>query len=197
MPGSPAISSTEPRTKPPPVTRSSSGTPEGRRGASCASPASGWSANTRPFRAGRPGPARSAAAPSSAIVFHSPQASHLPAQRPYTAPQFWQMKEGVCFGMVLFFSEAARGLSQVEVPERRAVSFEIAERDGHQQRSKRGSRRQLAAGFALGLPVIVCGAAILADKRKSVPSHSHQWACGFARIVVVICEQSKNVHKAV
>ncbi len=35
MPGSPPSSSTEPRTKPPPVTRSSSARPEGRRGASC------------------------------------------------------------------------------------------------------------------------------------------------------------------
>src|SRR5688500_15263451 len=95
MPGSPAISSTEPRTKPPPVTRSSSGTPEGRRGASWVSPVSGSSANTRPLRAERPGIARSAAAPSSAIVFHSPQESHLPCQRPHVAPQFWQMKEAV------------------------------------------------------------------------------------------------------
>ena len=56
MPGSPPISSTEPRTKPPPVTRSSSAMPEGRRGASCASPASGSSANRRPLRGARPGP---------------------------------------------------------------------------------------------------------------------------------------------
>src|SRR5260370_176002 len=57
MPGSPPTSSTEPRTKPPPVTRSNSAMPEGRRGASCASPASGSSANGRPLRGGRPGPA--------------------------------------------------------------------------------------------------------------------------------------------
>ena len=47
-----AISSTEPRTNPPPVTRSNSATPEASRGASCVSPASGSSANTRPLRAG-------------------------------------------------------------------------------------------------------------------------------------------------
>ena len=99
MPGSPAISSTEPRTKPPPVTRSNSGTPEGRRGASWVSPASGSSGNTRPLRAERPGIARSAAAPSSAIEFHSPQESHLPCQRPYMAPQFWQMKERTFLAM--------------------------------------------------------------------------------------------------
>ena len=54
----------------------------GRRGASWVSPVSGSSANTRPLRAERPGRPRSAAAPSSAIVFHSPQDSHLPCQRP-------------------------------------------------------------------------------------------------------------------
>ena len=30
---------------------------------------------------------------SSASVFHSPQDSHLPCQRLYAAPQFWQTKE--------------------------------------------------------------------------------------------------------
>ena len=35
---------------------------------------------------------RAVAEDSSAIVFHSPQASHLPCQRPEAAPQFWQMK---------------------------------------------------------------------------------------------------------
>jgi hypothetical protein len=29
---------------------------------------------------------------SCAMVFHSPQESHLPCQRPKTAPQFWQTK---------------------------------------------------------------------------------------------------------
>src|SRR6185369_9787801 len=107
----PAINSTEPRTNPPPVTRSNSGSPEGRRGASCVSPVSGWSANTRPLRPALPGPARSAAAPSSAMVFHSLQASHLPAQRPYTAPQFWQMKEGACLGMVISVRQSFEWIS--------------------------------------------------------------------------------------
>ena len=82
MPGSPAISSTEPRTKPPPVTRSNSATPDGRRGASWVSPASGSSLNSRPLRGARPPPGAGAATPSSTSVFHSPQASHLPCQRP-------------------------------------------------------------------------------------------------------------------
>jgi hypothetical protein len=36
---------------------------------------------------------------SSASVFHSPQDSHLPAQRLYAAPQFWQTKERVDLAM--------------------------------------------------------------------------------------------------
>src|SRR5205823_15093763 len=100
MPGSPAINSTEPRTKPPPVTRSNSGRPDGRRGASWVSPVSGCSAKLRPLRGARPGPAGRPAtppkpakpSPSSTIEFHSPQASHLPCQRAEAAPQFWQTK---------------------------------------------------------------------------------------------------------
>ncbi len=39
--------------------------------------------------------------PSSTSVFHSPQASHLPAQRENAAPQFWQMKLCVRAAIVL------------------------------------------------------------------------------------------------
>ncbi len=101
MPGSPPSSSTEPRTKPPPVTRSSSLTPDTRRGASWLSPASGSSWNTRPLRGGRPGPA--APTPesvfSSTMVFHSPQDSHLPCHRDDAAPQFWQTKVALRLAM--------------------------------------------------------------------------------------------------
>src|SRR5262252_9894477 len=92
MPGSPPTRSTEPRTKPPPVTRSSSAIPEERRGASWLLPVSVSSANCRPLRRER---IDTGTAPesSSASVFHSPQASHLPCQRLYAAPQFWQTKE--------------------------------------------------------------------------------------------------------
>src|SRR5437868_5319899 len=105
-PGSPAISSTEPRTKPPPVTRSSSAMPDLRRGASCVSPpASGSSAKVRPLRGSLPGPAGRAPmpppAPSSTSVFHSPQASHLPCQRLVAAPQFWQTNERLRFDISL------------------------------------------------------------------------------------------------
>ena len=83
MPGSPPTSSTEPRTKPPPVTRSSSARPEASRGASGLCPASVSSWNCRPRRLERI-EAGTEAAPvtsSSDSVFHSPQASHLPCQR--------------------------------------------------------------------------------------------------------------------
>src|SRR5262245_51596753 len=101
MPGSPPRSSTEPRTKPPPVTRSSSAMPDARRGASLFSPASDSSLKVRPFRLARrlTGPLALADSASSASVFHSPQASHLPCQRPKAAPQFWQIKDGADLAM--------------------------------------------------------------------------------------------------
>src|SRR5581483_5054247 len=101
MPGSPPSNSTEPRTKPPPVTRSSSAMPEGVRGASWVSPVRLSSANARPLRFGRRllGTAAVPAAFSSTSVFHSPQASHLPCQRLYAAPQFWQTKEARALAM--------------------------------------------------------------------------------------------------
>src|SRR6185437_14650479 len=101
MPGSPPTSSTEPRTKPPPVTRSSSVMPEGRRGASLLLPVSVSSANVRPLRLERieTGIVVAPVVSSSASVFHSPQDSHLPCQRLKAAPQFWQTKERVFLAM--------------------------------------------------------------------------------------------------
>src|SRR5688572_18097495 len=97
MPGSPPTRSTEPRTNPPPVTRSSSTMPEDRRGASWLLPVSDSSANVRPLRLDRidTGIEVAPVVSSSASVFHSPQESHLPCQRLYAAPQFWQTKERV------------------------------------------------------------------------------------------------------
>src|SRR5450759_5380733 len=97
MPGSPPTSSTEPRTKPPPVTRSSSAIPEGRRGASWLLPVGVSSLNSRPLRRERieTGIEVEPVVSSSTSVFHSPQDSHLPCQRLYAAPQFWQTKESV------------------------------------------------------------------------------------------------------
>ncbi len=65
--------------------------PEAMRGASSMSPESVVSATARPLRALRkePGPEpMPLLVPSSTSVFHSPQASHLPAQRWCTVPQF-------------------------------------------------------------------------------------------------------------
>src|SRR5689334_12639865 len=88
MPGSPPTRSTEPRTKPPPVTRSSSPIPDERRGASWLLPDSVSSANCRPLRLERIDTGTDVAPSSSESVFHSPQASHLPCQRLWAAPQF-------------------------------------------------------------------------------------------------------------
>src|SRR3954467_24776 len=101
IPGSPPTSSTEPRTKPPPVTRSSSTMPEERRGASWLLPVSDSSANVLPRRLERieTGIEVAPVVSSSASVFHSPQDSPLPCQRLYAAPQFWQTKERVDLAM--------------------------------------------------------------------------------------------------
>src|SRR5712675_1967817 len=101
MPGSPPTKSTEPRTNPPPVTRSSSTMPEDSRGASWLLPVSDSSLNVRPLRLERieTGIEVAPVVSSSASVFHSPQDSHLPCQRLYAAPQFWQTKESVDLAM--------------------------------------------------------------------------------------------------
>src|SRR5207244_12563705 len=101
MPGSPPTKRTEPRTNPPPVTRSSSVIPEDRRGASWLLPVSDSSLNVRPLRLERTetGIVVAPVVSSSASVFHSPQESHLPCQRLYAAPQFWQTKERVDLAM--------------------------------------------------------------------------------------------------
>src|ERR1700694_1187962 len=95
MPGSPPTKSTDPLTKPPPVTRSSSAIPDERRGASWLLPVSDSSLNSRPLRLERieTGIVVAPDVSSSTRVFHSPQDSHLPCQRLYAAPQFWQTKE--------------------------------------------------------------------------------------------------------
>jgi len=69
--------------------------PQAIRGASAISPDSGINATALPRRP--PRAAGPAAMPepvfSTTSVFHSPQESHLPAQREDAAPQFWQTKE--------------------------------------------------------------------------------------------------------
>src|ERR1700704_2119722 len=101
MPGSPPTNSTEPLTKPPPVTRSSSAMPEERRGASWLLPVNDSSLNSRPLRLERieTGIVVAPVVSSSTSVFHSPQDSHLPCQRLCAAPQFWQTKERAFLAM--------------------------------------------------------------------------------------------------
>ena len=82
MPGSPPSSSTDPRTNPPPVTRSNSAMPEASLGASCVAPASGSSANLRPLRGARPGMAGDRVAAASSgdrVPFAAGVALALPA----------------------------------------------------------------------------------------------------------------------
>src|SRR6201996_3405709 len=99
MPGSPPTSSTDPRTKPPPVTRSSSAIPDESLGASWLLPVRLSKTNCRPLRFERIETGTLPVVSSSASVFHSPQDSHLPCQRLYAAPQFWQTKERVDLAM--------------------------------------------------------------------------------------------------
>ena len=75
--------------------------PEDRRGASVLLPVSDSSANVRPLRFDRieTGIVVAPVVSSSLSVFHSPQDSHLPCQRLYAAPQFWQTKERVFLAM--------------------------------------------------------------------------------------------------
>ena len=69
--------------------------PEESRGASWLLPARLSSAKVRPLRLERIDTGTLPVVSSSASVFHSPQDSHLPCQRLYAAPQFWQTKERV------------------------------------------------------------------------------------------------------
>jgi hypothetical protein len=78
------------------------GHPGGRRGASWLLPVNVSSANNRPLRLEQI-ETGIAVVPvsSSASVFHSPQDSHLPCQRLYAAPQFWQTKESAFLAMAV------------------------------------------------------------------------------------------------
>jgi hypothetical protein len=82
MPGSPPISSAEPRTKPPPVARSSSPMREMMRGASSMSPSSDVSVTARPLGAllSYDGPLpKPPALPSTTSLLKSPPETHNPA----------------------------------------------------------------------------------------------------------------------
>ena len=93
MPGSPPSSTSEPATRPPPRTRSSSPIPTGGGAPARRRPPSGTAGAAR-----RPGPAPRADGPGSSrttvstSVFQSPQVRHWPSQRRTDAPQDWQTK---------------------------------------------------------------------------------------------------------
>src|SRR3989475_2700790 len=86
MPGSPPTSTTEPWTRPPPSTRSSSARPVVRRSASPAATATRGrtAAGARGLRA------RGSATGSSTIAFHAPQPGHWPSQPEAGRPHSWQ-----------------------------------------------------------------------------------------------------------
>src|SRR6478609_7912496 len=113
MPGSPPTRTAEPGTRPPPSTRSNSAMPVGSRGASRVSVPSPSKAAALPLpplmATSAGGPA--GAAVSSMMLFHSPQAAHLPDQRAVTAPQAWQTKalEALAMTRCLPAQVAARG----------------------------------------------------------------------------------------
>src|SRR5690242_7659769 len=89
------MSSAEPGTNPPPATRSNSAVPVMRRGGSLSTVFRSSSAILRPRLRGPALLPRGGAAPSSVIVFHPPQASHLPAHLDVTFPQDWQTKDAL------------------------------------------------------------------------------------------------------
>src|SRR5216117_4113317 len=89
MPGSPPMSTTEPWTRPPPRTRSSSPRPVERRTVSPAVTATSGRgvAAEAPVRVSRARVSRTA---SSTSAFHAPQPGHCPSQRDAARPHCWQ-----------------------------------------------------------------------------------------------------------
>src|SRR5690606_34516672 len=104
MPGSPPMSSAEPGTRPPPVTRSNSPMPETLRGSFVeSSPLRPVSGRPLPFFAPMP-LGMAASITSSAIEFHSLQDSHFPAHLEDTAPQDWQTYVRVGLAMMIYLA---------------------------------------------------------------------------------------------
>ncbi len=80
MPGSPPINTTEPGTRPPPSTRSSSLNPELKRGVSPVrtAPRRTTSADAEPVQPPRREPGRAVSPADSASAFQAPQSGHCP-----------------------------------------------------------------------------------------------------------------------
>src|SRR6185295_777234 len=90
MPGSPPTNRAEPGTSPPPVTRSNSPMPVGRRLGGASSVFRSSRLILRPLTRRDAPPPKGGAMPSSVMVFQPPQASHLPDHLAWVAPQDWQ-----------------------------------------------------------------------------------------------------------
>src|SRR5882724_9612493 len=100
MPGSPPIRVTEPGTRPPPNTRSSSLEPVVTRDCSTmASAASDEEASVRGTLMDTGGFRVVVACTSATRVFHSPQPAHCPCHFGEEAPQFWQIKTSLDFAI--------------------------------------------------------------------------------------------------
>src|SRR5271163_3477552 len=101
IPGSPPIRATEPGTRPPPRTRSSSVDPVGHRGTSTMASAATDEVRS-PLLADLARSLRELAAKASPTrVFHSPQAAHCPCHFGEEAAQFWQINTS--FGLAMRF----------------------------------------------------------------------------------------------
>src|SRR6202050_1325076 len=117
IPGSPPIRVTDPATRPPPSTRSSSAEPVSRRRLSTpASSAREVDGDLRaalpPRRAGPPAPCSSATR-----VFHSPQAAHWPCHLGDEPPHDWQTKTSLDLAMHLPGSEFVSLTLQSRLPD--------------------------------------------------------------------------------
>src|ERR1700686_1775462 len=92
IPGSPPINVTEPGTRPPPKTRSSSAEPVANRGNSAMASAASDDDRSRLLPPVERGLRELAAKTSATKVFHSPQAAHCPCHFGEGAAQLWQIK---------------------------------------------------------------------------------------------------------
>src|SRR5580704_16655357 len=100
MPGSPPTRRAEPGTSPPPVTRSNSAMPVGRRWGGASSVLRSSRVMRRPFALRVAPDPSGGATPSSVMVFQPPQDSHLPDHLAWVAPQDWQTKLGEDLAMI-------------------------------------------------------------------------------------------------
>src|SRR4029434_7944826 len=103
-------------------------------------------------------------------VFHSPQASHLPCQREYAAPQFWQTKEredlAICDSTASVISARARACQDISLAmrlrSRRRVGKGALRRAQLCLRALEGGHAALCPPYSFSLWLWVPGRASLA-----------------------------------